>query len=221
MKWTFKEEHSQGTNVNNPNVFCGFLSTRLTKCFCFCRVPMPWICKNKVEVSRQNSRKYCKFWSIFMFAQSYITYFLFVGCCGKSAQVLDPRYRQEKIPRPFRSDRYLKQEIKSLLCALLKSAVVCCISWIFSCLADSVKWNSMSLHIVRVRSSISGRYFMIKFLSLFYLQFTVAQFMYIIRKRIQLPPEKAMFLFVNKVLPTTRFVLRPFSFLLGNVFSLH
>ena len=34
----------------------------------------------------------------------------------------------------------------------------------------------------------------------------VAQFMYIIRKRIQLPPEKAMFLFVNKVLPTTRFV---------------
>ncbi|XP_068695975.1 gamma-aminobutyric acid receptor-associated protein-like 2 [Montipora capricornis] len=32
---------------------------------------------------------------------------------------------------------------------------------------------------------------------------TVAQFMYIIRKRIQLPPEKAMFLFVNKVLPTT------------------
>ncbi|XP_046842954.1 autophagy-related protein 8-like [Xenia sp. Carnegie-2017] len=32
---------------------------------------------------------------------------------------------------------------------------------------------------------------------------TVAQFMYIIRKRIQLAPEKAMFLFVNKVLPTT------------------
>ena len=32
----------------------------------------------------------------------------------------------------------------------------------------------------------------------------VAQFMYIIRKRIQLPPEKAMFLFVNKVLPATR-----------------
>ena len=79
----------------------------------------------------------------------------------------------------------------------------------------------MSLHIVRVRSSISGRYFMIKRLSLFYLQFTVAQFMYIIRKRIQLPPEKAMFLFVNKVLPTTRFVSRPFYFLLGNVFSLH
>lgn len=79
----------------------------------------------------------------------------------------------------------------------------------------------MSLHIVRVRSSISGRYFMIKRLSLFYLQFTVAQFMYIIRKRIQLPPEKAMFLFVNKVLPTTRFVSRPFYFLLGNAFSLH
>ncbi|KAI6653845.1 Gamma-aminobutyric acid receptor-associated protein-like 2 [Oopsacas minuta] len=32
---------------------------------------------------------------------------------------------------------------------------------------------------------------------------SVAQFMYIIRRRIQLPPEKAMFLFVNKVLPTT------------------
>ncbi|KAJ8041468.1 Gamma-aminobutyric acid receptor-associated protein-like 2 [Holothuria leucospilota] len=32
---------------------------------------------------------------------------------------------------------------------------------------------------------------------------TVAQFMYIIRKRIELPPEKALFLFVNKVLPTT------------------
>ena len=79
----------------------------------------------------------------------------------------------------------------------------------------------MSLHIVRAHSSRSGRYFMIKCLSLFYRHFTVAQFMYIIRKRIQLPPEKAMFLFVNKVLPTTRFVLRPFSFLLGNVFSLH
>ena len=33
---------------------------------------------------------------------------------------------------------------------------------------------------------------------------TVAQFMYIIRKRIQLPPEQPMFLFVNKVLPATR-----------------
>ncbi|GFR85747.1 autophagy-related protein 8-like [Elysia marginata] len=32
---------------------------------------------------------------------------------------------------------------------------------------------------------------------------SVAQFMYIIRRRIQLPPEKAMFLFVNKVLPAT------------------
>jgi len=31
----------------------------------------------------------------------------------------------------------------------------------------------------------------------------VAQFMYIIRRRINLPSEKAMFLFVNKVLPTT------------------
>lgn len=35
----------------------------------------------------------------------------------------------------------------------------------------------------------------------------VAQFMYIIRRRISLPSEKAMFLFVNKVLPTTRQVL--------------
>ena len=32
---------------------------------------------------------------------------------------------------------------------------------------------------------------------------SVAQFMYIIRRRIQLPPEKAMFLFVNKSMPTT------------------
>ena len=35
---------------------------------------------------------------------------------------------------------------------------------------------------------------------------TVAQFMYIVRRRISLPSEKAMFLFVNKVLPTTRWV---------------
>lgn len=35
---------------------------------------------------------------------------------------------------------------------------------------------------------------------------SVAQFMYIIRKRIQLPPEKAIFLFVGKVLPQTRSV---------------
>lgn len=32
---------------------------------------------------------------------------------------------------------------------------------------------------------------------------SVAQFMYIIRKRIQLAPEKSMFLFVNRMLPTT------------------
>ena len=32
---------------------------------------------------------------------------------------------------------------------------------------------------------------------------TVAQFMFIVRKRIELPPEKAMFLFVNRVLPMT------------------
>jgi GABA(A) receptor-associated protein len=43
---------------------------------------------------------------------------------------------------------------------------------------------------------------------------TVAQFMYIIRKRIQLPPEKAMFLFVNKVLPTT-------SSTMGSIYEEH
>ncbi|XP_002740384.1 gamma-aminobutyric acid receptor-associated protein-like 2 [Saccoglossus kowalevskii] len=32
---------------------------------------------------------------------------------------------------------------------------------------------------------------------------TVAQFMWIIRKRIQLPPERAIFLFIERVLPTT------------------
>ena len=32
---------------------------------------------------------------------------------------------------------------------------------------------------------------------------TVGQFNYVIRKRIKLPPEKAMFLFVNNVLPPT------------------
>lgn len=43
---------------------------------------------------------------------------------------------------------------------------------------------------------------------------TVAQFMYIIRKRIQLPPEKAMFLFVNKILPTT-------SSTMGSIYDEH
>lgn len=43
---------------------------------------------------------------------------------------------------------------------------------------------------------------------------TVAQFMYIIRKRIQLPPEKAMFLFVNKVLPAT-------SATMGSIYEEH
>lgn len=32
---------------------------------------------------------------------------------------------------------------------------------------------------------------------------TVAQFMWIIRKRINMPPEKALFLFCNKVVPTS------------------
>ncbi|XP_057291212.1 gamma-aminobutyric acid receptor-associated protein-like 2 [Hydractinia symbiolongicarpus] len=43
---------------------------------------------------------------------------------------------------------------------------------------------------------------------------TVAQFMYIIRKRIQLPPEKAMFLFVNKILPAT-------SATMGSIYQEH
>ena len=43
---------------------------------------------------------------------------------------------------------------------------------------------------------------------------TVAQFMYIIRKRIQLPPEKAMFLFVNRVLPAT-------SATMGSIYNDH
>ncbi len=33
---------------------------------------------------------------------------------------------------------------------------------------------------------------------------TIAQFMWIIRKRIQLSPEKAIFLFVNKTIPVSR-----------------
>lgn len=36
---------------------------------------------------------------------------------------------------------------------------------------------------------------------------SVAQFMWIIRKRIQLPSEKAIFLFVGKVLPQSRYLL--------------
>ena len=32
---------------------------------------------------------------------------------------------------------------------------------------------------------------------------TVGQFVYVIRKRIELPPEKAIFLFVNNILPPT------------------
>ncbi|XP_038070175.1 gamma-aminobutyric acid receptor-associated protein-like 2 [Patiria miniata] len=43
---------------------------------------------------------------------------------------------------------------------------------------------------------------------------TVAQFMYIIRKRIALPPEDAMFLFVSKVLPAT-------SATMGSIYEEH
>ena len=32
---------------------------------------------------------------------------------------------------------------------------------------------------------------------------TVGQFMYVIRNRLQLPPEKALFLFINDTIPTT------------------
>ena len=38
---------------------------------------------------------------------------------------------------------------------------------------------------------------------------TIAQFMWIIRKRIQLAPEKAIFLFVNKTIPQSRFARTP------------
>ena len=38
--------------------------------------------------------------------------------------------------------------------------------------------------------------------------------MYIVRRRISLPSEKAMFLFVNKVLPTTRWVNCLYNFIL-------
>ncbi len=37
---------------------------------------------------------------------------------------------------------------------------------------------------------------------------TIAQFMWIIRKRIQLAPEKAIFLFVNKTMPLSRLSLK-------------
>ncbi|XP_013417087.1 autophagy-related protein 8 [Lingula anatina] len=43
---------------------------------------------------------------------------------------------------------------------------------------------------------------------------SVAQFMYIIRKRIELPPERNLFLFVNKVLPTT-------SATMGSIYEEH
>ncbi|XP_013417177.1 gamma-aminobutyric acid receptor-associated protein-like 2 [Lingula anatina] len=43
---------------------------------------------------------------------------------------------------------------------------------------------------------------------------SVAQFMWIIRKRIQLPPERALFLFVGKVLPTS-------SASMGSIFEEH
>jgi len=43
---------------------------------------------------------------------------------------------------------------------------------------------------------------------------SVAQFMWIIRKRIQLPPEKAIFLFVGKVLPQS-------SAAMGQVYEEH
>lgn len=43
---------------------------------------------------------------------------------------------------------------------------------------------------------------------------TIGQFVYVIRKRIKLAPEKAIFMFVNNVLPTT-------SSLIGNLYEEH
>jgi GABA(A) receptor-associated protein len=37
---------------------------------------------------------------------------------------------------------------------------------------------------------------------------TVGQFIYVVRKRLNLPPEKALFLFVNNTLPTTGTLMR-------------
>jgi GABA(A) receptor-associated protein len=37
---------------------------------------------------------------------------------------------------------------------------------------------------------------------------TIGQFIYVIRKRLNLPPEKALFLFVNNTLPTTGTLMR-------------
>jgi GABA(A) receptor-associated protein len=37
---------------------------------------------------------------------------------------------------------------------------------------------------------------------------TIGQFIYVVRKRLNLPPEKALFLFVNNTLPTTGTLMR-------------
>ena len=44
--------------------------------------------------------------------------------------------------------------------------------------------------------------------------FSLGQFIYIIRKQIQLPPEKALFIFVNNTLPVS-------SALLSELYSIH
>jgi GABA(A) receptor-associated protein len=43
---------------------------------------------------------------------------------------------------------------------------------------------------------------------------TIGQFVYVIRKRMQLPPEKALFLFVNGFIPST-------SHHIGDIYSFH
>ena len=50
---------------------------------------------------------------------------------------------------------------------------------------------------------------------------SVAQFMWIIRKRIQLAPAKALFLFVGKLLPQTRYVIHIYYVLLTDIIRPH
>ena len=45
-------------------------------------------------------------------------------------------------------------------------------------------------------------------------ELTIGQFLYAIRKRLQMPPEKALFLFVNNTIPST-------SSLIGEIYNAH
>ena len=49
---------------------------------------------------------------------------------------------------------------------------------------------------------------------------TVGQFVYVIRKRIKLSPEKAIFIFINNVLPPTGTCLMPMSVSFSSVASI-